>query len=105
MPTIQQIRRDLEEIRYYYAKQKEFDGASKNVGASSIAAKVERYNAAVRKAPPRLYDVYVSLYVNNNTQLVLSFDWDCSPDYVKRLNRRLCEFLQKELKQENEKEQ
>lgn len=97
MTTIQQIKADLREIRYYYAKQKDLDGAAHTVGTSKISQKLERYNAAVRNAPIRLYDLYISLYVNNNTQLVVSFDWDCTVDHIKRLNRQLCLFLQKEL--------
>jgi len=100
--TLEQVKADLRDIRYYYAKQKDLDGAARSVGTSSIKEKVERYNEAVRKAPVKLYDVYVSLYVNNNTQLVLSFDWDCSSEYVKRLNRQLCRFLQEELSKGNE---
>ena len=97
MITMSQIRKDLRHIRYYYSKQKEFETAARAVGMHEIAETAELYNAAVRKAPVRLYDVYVSLYIYNNTQLVLSFDWDCSVDYIKRLNRQLCEFLQTQL--------
>lgn len=95
--TIEQVRADLKEIRYYYAKRKDLDSAARTVGKSRIAEKAERYNQAVRDAPVKLYDVYVSLYINNNTQLVLSFDWDCSVEYVKRLNRQLCQFLKNQL--------
>ena len=83
--TLDQVKSDLKEIQYYYAKQKELDGASRTIGASKIAKKVE------------LYEVYVSLYVNNNTQLTLSFDWDCSLEYVKRLTRKLRLFLKNQL--------
>ena len=95
--TLEQVKSDLKEIQYYYAKQKELDGASRTVGMSRVAEKAERYNAAVRNAPVKLYDVYVSLYVNNNTQLTLSFDWDCSLEFVKRLNRKLRLFLKNQL--------
>lgn len=95
--TIQQIKEDLKEIRYYYSRQRDFDCASRVIGQSTVTEKAERYNAAVRKAPAVLYDLYVSLYVNNNTQLVVSLDWDCSPDYIKRMNNKLCAFLSKEL--------
>ena len=95
--TLDQVKSDLKEIQYYYAKQKELDGASRTIGASKIAKKVELYNAAVRNAPVKLYEVYVSLYVNNNTQLTLSFDWDCSLEYVKRLARKLRLFLKNQL--------
>ena len=95
--TLDQVKSDLKEIQYYYAKQKELDGASRTIGASKIAKKVELYNAAVRNAPVKLYEVYVSLYVNNNTQLTLSLDWDCSLEYVKRLTRKLRLFLKNQL--------
>lgn len=35
--TLDQVKSDLKEIQYYYAKQKELDGASRTVGASRIA--------------------------------------------------------------------
>ena len=97
MMSMLQIRKDLRDIRYYYSKQKEFETAARAVGMHEIAETAERYNAAVRKAPLRLYDVYVSLYIYNNTQLVLSFDWDCSVEYIRRLNKQLCEFFQRQL--------
>jgi len=39
MITINQIREDLREIRYYYSKQKVFDQASKTVIQSSVIDK------------------------------------------------------------------
>ena len=91
--TIEQIKKDLIEIRYYYSKQRDFDSAAKTVGQCSIIEKVERYNNAVRKAPAQLYDIYAALYVYNNTQLAVSLDWDCSLDCIKRANSKLCNFL------------
>lgn len=100
MITIEQVREDLKEIRYYYAQLKDVDRVSKSVGGSERRAMVERYNAAVCKAPIRLYHLYGALYVDNNTQLVVALDWDCSVDYIKRLNKQLCKFLQEELNKE-----
>ncbi len=100
MKTMQEIKTDLREIRYYYAKQKEFIGVTDTVGASQISEVAERYNRAVRKAPVRLYDVYISLYVSNRTQMGLALDWSCSLEYIKRLNRQLRDFLLKELNKE-----
>lgn len=93
--TMQEIKSDLREIQYYYAHAKEFESAVKIVGQNRIAEKIERYNATVRNAPPRLYDVYLSLYVYYNTQIVAADDMDCSVAHVKRLNRQLCEFFLK----------
>lgn len=97
MITLEQIREDLKDIRYYYSKQELFDHATVRVVRNTILEKVERYNNAMQDAPLKLYDLYISLYVRNNTQLALSFDWDYSSDYIKQLNRKLCEFLQKKL--------
>jgi len=97
MLTIQKIRDDLKEIRYYYSKQKMFDNASKTVVQSSVLNKVERYNQAVKDAPARLYDLYISLYVYNNSQATLAYDWDLAEVYIRELNKKLCEFLLKAL--------
>lgn len=93
MLTLQRIRKDLRDIRYYYSKQKDFDKAAPIVGKNSVLDKVSKYNKAVRDAPARLYDVYVSLYVNNNTQDALAYDWDCTDDYIRQLNKQLCVYF------------
>lgn len=91
--TLKEVKADLREIQYYYAHEKEFADATRIIGQSSILEKVERYNAAVCDAPPRLYDVYRMLYIYYNTQIVAADDLDCSVAHVKRLNRQLCDFL------------
>lgn len=93
MVTMQQIRNDLREIRYFYSKQKMFENASQCVVESSVVEKVNRYNQAIKNAPVRLYDLYISLYTQNNTQASLAYDWDYSNDYIKQLNKQLCEYL------------
>lgn len=95
MATIKEIRADLREIRYYYSKKKEFEDAAKYVIPSSILNKVDRYNQAVKDAPPQLYDLYISLYVHNNTQAALAYEWDFCNDHIKRLNKQLCEYFLK----------
>lgn len=93
MLAIQEVRRELREIRYYYAKQKVFDKATKEI-PSAVIETVSRYNQAIKNAPARLYDLYIHLYVLNNTQEALAYDWDYSNDYIKQLNKQLCEYLQ-----------
>ena len=99
--TIQELRSDLRAIKYYYSKQKEFEKAAETVGESKIVETVKRYNQAVTNAPPRLYKVYVELYVHNSTQETVSFDWDCCVEYIRRLNKQLCIFLLEYFKGEN----
>lgn len=91
--TVEDVSSDLKEIQYYYAHEKEFARADRIVGQSNVREKADRYNAAVRTAPPVLYDLYVSLYVFYNTQTVAAEDMDYSLSHIKRLNRQLCEFL------------
>lgn len=95
--TIEEVKADLREIRYYYAHAKEFEGATKIIGKNSIEEKTEKYNAAIRKAPSRLYYIYLSLYIHFNTQTVAALDMDYSVGHVKRLNRELCEFFAREI--------
>ncbi len=95
--TIKQIKEDLKDIRFYYSKQQDIEMANKLIGRCEMQDKVERYNNAVCKAPAKLYSLYVALYINNNTQLVVALDWDYSPDYIRHLNDKLCVFLLKQL--------
>lgn len=98
MLTMVQVRNDLKEIRYYYSMKELFDRSSKTVKPLAIVQKVERYNTAMQNAPARLYILYVSLYIDNNTQAVLAEEWQLTTDYMKELNNKLIYFLQSALK-------
>ena len=60
--------------------------------------KVQRYNDAVKRAPIRIYDVYVELYIRNNTQESLADKWRYSTQTIKRLNGKLYDYLQANLR-------
>lgn len=92
------IRKELKEVRYYYANREMFDQAAKDVGENEIIKTVNRYNAAVQKAPVKLYALYIGLYVGNRTQEALAQDMNFSPDYIYRQHRKLLRFLQGEIK-------
>ncbi len=97
MITLNEIRADLRDIKYYYARRKMFDQTSNVVGRNIIMEKAELYNACVCSAPPRLYDIYVSLYLNNHTQESLSENIGYTVEYISKLNGQLIRFLQKNL--------
>lgn len=102
--TLSEIREDLRDIRYYYARKELFEKVSGNVGINRIEDKIGRYNEAICLAPPRLYDLYVSLYLENNTQESLSEKLCYSAEYISKLNKQLVRFFQKnftEKKEEN----
>lgn len=89
------IREDLKNIRYYFARKDMFDRVSISVGENSILEKINTYNRIVRNAPPRLYDIYVSLYLENNTQESLSDKLGYTIEYISKLNSQLVKFFQK----------
>lgn len=94
------IRNELKEIRYYYSHKEMFDKAAVEVGTITVAGKIKKYNEAIRHAPPRLYEIYVSLYINNNTFESLAEKINFSYDYIQKLNRKLVKFFQENIKVE-----
>ena len=97
--TVQKVRDDLKEVRYYYARKELFDEAFAKIGKNKVLSKVERYNQAVASAPPVLYDIYINLYVRNYTQEALSIELNYTPEYIQMLNKRLVLFLVEKLKE------
>ena len=100
--TEKKIRSDLREIRRYYAMKEEFDRCAKEVPPTGIRQKLGRYHRAAGEAPALLYLLYVMLYVEGATQTALAEDWGYTPDYIKQLNKRLCDFLQSRFAQTEE---
>ena len=94
MLTLTDIRRDLREIRYYYARKDLFDESLRSVSANTIVEKARKYNEAVKTAKPILYDLYVSLYVKNCTQEGLAVELGYTPEYIQILHKQLLLFLQ-----------
>lgn len=94
MVTLTTIREDLKEIRYYYSRKDFFDKGFDNTGVNEIINKVKKYNIIATKAPPKLYDMYLSLYINYNTQELLADKLSYTPEYIQKLNKRLLKFLQ-----------
>ena len=94
--TTKDIKKDLREIRTYYASEHLFKQASK-LCRLGIEEKVARYNRAMENAPAMLCVIYISLYVNNNMQAVVAEDLGYTPEYIKYQNSLLCKFLLEKL--------
>jgi len=94
MISLEKIREDLKDIRYYYARTHIFDTAKSNVGLNKILDKVEIYNQAILSAPPRLFDLYVCLYTMGYTQEALSAELGFTPEYVQMQHKKMLLFLQ-----------
>ena len=97
------VKRKLKEIRYYYARRKSMEMASEDVGENDIVKLIQKYNGIIKEASPRLYDLYVSLYVKNNTQISMAETMGYTRNYINQLNKDLVLFIVKKLN-EGEKE-
>lgn len=93
--TLSEIREDLQEIRYYFTHKAAFDNAVKLIGENSVVEKVERYNKIFQKAPARMYDLYLGLYVNGYTQETYAAEAGYCPQHIQELNKQLILYLQK----------
>lgn len=98
MKDLAVIRKELRHIRYYYARKSTFDEALDTIGEEHhIVCKVKEYNSFMQKAPPKLYDIYYSLYVKHNTQESLAGELNYTPEYVQKLNMQLLRYIQKNM--------
>lgn len=94
MLSVNEIRKDLHDIRYYHSRKDAFDHSGLS---NRITEKVKQYNAAVSTVEPRLFDLYVCLYIKNQTQESAASDLGWSVVYVQKLHKRLLLFLQARL--------
>lgn len=53
MVTMEQIKTELANIRYYYSRKETFAKAFDSVGKNGILDTVSRYNQIICSAPPR----------------------------------------------------
>jgi len=95
-----EIRNDLRDIRYFYSRKELFNKSAEELGKHKIFTTVEKYNKAILQAPPRLYDVYVSIYWLNNSQYSLASKMQYTLEYISMLHTQLIEFFDKTFKKE-----
>ena len=95
--TIKEIKKDLSDIRYYYSRKKALDEAFRNIGYNEVVKKAEIYNELIKHADPKLFDLYISLYINNHTQESLSEAMCYTRETVNLLNKRLLTYFQKKI--------
>ena len=95
--TFDEIRKDLKEIRYYYSRKGLFENAENTIGGNCILRKIDKYNDVVKQAPPKLYDIYNGLYIQNYTQEALAFEMGYTSVYIQYLNKKLMQFIQEKM--------
>ena len=95
--TPDEIRKDLMEIRYYYSRKTAIDASGL---PNRITEKVKRYNTARRIAEPRMFDLYVCLYLRNQTQAGTAVELGWSEVYVQKLHKKLVLFFKAQFDKE-----
>lgn len=95
--NITAIKNDLKDIKYYYSRKAVFDKAAPSVGSNAVIGKIAKYNEIACTASPKLYDIYVMLYVENHTQESLSELLGFTPEYIQMLNSKLVKYFQDNL--------
>lgn len=100
MISLDKIREDLRDIRYYYAHKAVFEDNVTTVGANIVRSKAKNYNAIIVLAPPRLYDIYVGLYVTGLTYETYAIKSGYAVIYIRKVNNELLNYFQKNLKED-----
>lgn len=93
MITMEIIKSELEDIKYYHSRRESFDKAFDAVGKNTILQTLERYNKVICFASPKLYEIYVYLYIKCCTQEETAEELCYSVNYVYKLNKKMLEFF------------
>ena len=102
MVTIESIRKDLEDIQYYYIKYDAFQKAFDSVGKNDIMKLVAKYNEIMCTAPIRVYEIYVALYVECCTYQVAAEKLCFSITHVYKMNKKVLAYLYEYLNRKEE---
>lgn len=94
MLTREQIRDDLNEIQLYYRWKEVFDKAPREIRAERVYEILEKYHSVMRRAPVKMYLLYLGLYVQDRTQSALADEWGYTKDYIKMSNQGLIEYIE-----------
>ena len=70
-----------------------FEKAFDSVGKNAILQTVSRYNAVICSAPPKIYEMYVSLYIECCTYEAAAEALCYSVNYVYKTNKKIVDFF------------
>ena len=93
MITRNTVKKELESIRYYYARCEVLEKAFDSVGKNSILEIINKYNATICTAPVKIYELYVALYVQGCTYEKAAEILGYSVNYVYKSNMKIVDFF------------
>ena len=100
MVTMEQIKKELANILYYFSRKDTFAKAFDSVGQNGILVTVTRYNQIICMAPPRVYEVYVCLYIECCTYEAAAERLGYSVSYIYKSNKKIVDFFYDAMNQE-----
>lgn len=90
----EKIRQELEEVRYYNANIERFKKAEALIGKNRVVYTFEKYNSLIKDATPKLYEIYVALYVYGWTYEVAAEEFNYSVNYIYKTNMALVKYFE-----------
>ena len=93
MISLDLIKNELEDIKYYYSRKDMFDKAFNSVGKNEILQTVEKYNAIICSAPQKVYELYVTLYIECCTYEAAAEALCYSVNYVYKTHKKILDFF------------
>ena len=82
MKTLDEIRRELKHIRYFYLHRAEMEIGFQETGGNLVLEIIKAYNKAIYSAEPKLYHLYISLYHRGLTQEAFAAECNYEPEYI-----------------------
>ena len=95
MTIREQIKSELIEVRYYYARAEIFERAFDSIGKCGILEKVAKYNEAICKAPIMIFEIYDMLFVHYRTHEEAAEILGYSPNYIYKACVKLYDYFEK----------
>jgi len=93
-----QVKENLRELRYYYSRKASVESFFSVTGTTNIKAIARMYEAAIRTAPIRLYDLFGCLYIDGKTQEEVATELCYSTEYIRQLTKELVHYLAGQIK-------
>ena len=92
-----QIKRDLKEIKYYYENKELLDLYFNQFSGieDTVQDKAYRISRCVALAPVHIQEIYLELYVNHKTVCALANEKYCSEQYLVKRKTELFKYLYK----------
>ena len=91
--TLKQVKKDLQDIRYYNTHREMFRKAENTGFKADALQKIGKYDSLLRNAPLRLQMVYHKIFTEGKTQADAAKELGISVSYTKSLMWKLYAYL------------